>query len=1263
MQMEQKGVDLKGAIEKVITRARAKEISDNVIIEYLIQDKGFDRKKALATIKRVNRKNLRSAIKSLFASVEDITNISEQEAELVKELLKYDRATTRADKAIQKKAKQELLAQVRVMARVSKGKISAAQLSAVISRLTRVNLSRQSSIDSFVDYMRKVFSDADYAQKLTGLKSKIKQAKKNIRTKVGIGQDGLTYELENLLNIDPSIIPDDVFTKYEKLVTSFGEKKTVLSLPEATQVKQDVADINDALNTQNSLVGELTERFNSFEDKKTTEDGKVEYAATVKRMLKDKVITEEESKLMTKFSKEINPREEKEGKSEEQKQKEMEEEKKELIQEVKDSEIDTSGITNRLAKQVAESLSEMIKTEAINELSNPQLKNLIKAIDNINSGYVNHYSQLAWENLMSTNFAKTASESVNKSKPLKTSRFIAKMKSIFTGKSDIATMIERTPLFYMDAVLGDFTSKKIFESIIENPAQAMSTYQTDLQRVYDKLEAAESKLAKSLISNRDAIIESKYKQMAYMVQLEHESNIDNKQTRPASEVMKATITRLERTNQKENAKILKNILDNDKFSTDGEIDLNKIKKSFSSAEKNMIKAVQEVNASLTEKAVFTAGIIRGEAIDPLNNYIHQQVLSDQGSVADNVDKLSESFTNNAKPSTKAKNLIERVSKVSPINFDILSATKRGAKMTLMDFHLTSPLRVANKTLSKMNESIQESGEQREIFEGIKEGYNQAIKDVIGDNFTSSDISTEVFDYIAKTGYRTMLVGLGRMTSEFLSNVLFTISNPKIFIKGVGYGKMMFSSEGSEIMNNVRSKQTQRLYGSGLSGRLVDPSILSKRGGTARAQKARGKSLLGRIRTKLGQAGSLLSLYPKAIETGADVIISSPDKMVTRPIWFGTFATEFSNQLKNRKELIMETAKMRKEGATDKQIEDYIKKETEVDFNKIAENDAEYMSKYKKEIEKAKREADTKSVEIGATDNPLMGILKNKKRPGEPLRNAWKNFNGFMQRFLIFEFNAFRKGLYAAIGRGEISKLKGGMLMAAVVGRMTAYTLLTGTLTNMVASTLGQALGASGDDDDEEDKKGTTSQKVARAVASTTTSLLLGRSFGAGIKAIQNRFIELANKEYGDDIGFRDGEYDRYNNSIAFDIFPESKSYKQPDPISDLLPKMLGPYSNIGGLIRVGARAYGPEIGYGEKKKTEEGEARREKEKDRFLFEVGGNLGLVPLYKELRKAMMKDIYKDLGKKDEKDSSSSSSRGSRGSRGRNSRGRKGRGRSRN
>jgi hypothetical protein len=41
--------------------------------------------------------------------------------------------------------------------------------------------------------------------------------------------------------------------------------------------------------------------------------------------------------------------------------------------------------------------------------------------------------------------------------------------------------------------------------------------------------------------------------------------------------------------------------------------------------------------------------------------------------------------------------------------------------------------------------------------------------------------------------------------------------------------------------------------------------------------------------------------------------------------------------------------------------------------------------------------------------------------------------------------------------------------------------------------------------------------------------------------------------------------------------------------------------------------------------------RQEKEKNiRIPLEVLGNLGLIPLYKEIRKSVMKDIYKDLEK---------------------------------
>jgi hypothetical protein len=1260
MQMEDKGVDLKGAIEKVIARARAKEISDNVIIAYLMEDKGFDRKKALATIKRVNRKNLRSAIKSLFASVKDITNISEQEAELVKELLKYDRATTRADKAIQKKAKEELLAQVRVMARVSKGKISAAQLSAVLSRLTRVNLSRQSSIDGFVDYMRKVFSDADYAQKIVGLKSKLVDAKNNIKTKIGVGQDGLSYELTALFSIDPSIIPDDVFTKYEKLVTSFGARQTELSLPEASELKQDIADINDSLNTQNSLVGELTERFNSFEDKKTTEDGKVEYAATVKRMLKDKVITEEEAKLMTKFSKDINPREEKEGKSEEQKEKEMEEQKKELIQEVKDSEINAQAIDDKMSKQVAESLSEMIKTEAINELSNPQLKNLIKVIDNINNGHLTHNAKLMIEALESSDDSDIGTDGIKNANPLKVGKELAKLKTLTRKGKDKNTfykLLERNPLYYLDTVLGDATSKKIFNSVMEKPAEAFSKYNTELNKAYDEIDKAERLIIKHFKSNGNDVTFSKFKQMAYMVQEEFESNPNSNQVNPASEVLDATIEKLEETNQERNAEALLKIKED--FSTEGQIDLDKLMKSFSTAEKKMLKAIKQFNSSQTDMAVFTAAVIRGQAIDPLNNYVHQQVLSEgvdniaAGSAIEDLSKMTDMFALNTKPSTKAKNLIDRTKGAKAINFDVVSATKRAAKMTLMDYHLTSSLRTANKTLNKMSDKLDKKGQQRQIFKGIRDGYNQAIRDALQVNFASDfSLAAKGINVLTKNAYRGILAHSGRVGVEFLSNLSFAINNPRDFSQGVRHLDVALGSMGAEVMNNVDSKQTTRVYPSGLSGNYVDPNLITNNKGVV------ANEMKNPVVNKLNQA---MALGPRRLTKGvgvvADTMLSGPDKVMMRPIWFGSFAREFAAQVKNRKDLIMETAKMRKEGATDKQIKEYIDKETEVDFKKIAENDAEYMSRYKKEIREAKRKADDNSVLMGSTNNPLMGILKNTKRNSDTyIAAAYKNFNTFMQNFLLFEFNAFRRGWYTAMqGKTKEQKASGLLLMGAVSLRMMMYNVLM---------SYGFSLFFGGDDDKEEDSLET---RVSRSFWNTFTGLLLGRDFGAAVKALIGVGVESVNKIHGEDLGIREGEYNPYKNSVQFNPLQmligkekdeetgeeswtimsskpkEVLAYRPVDVLSDIAPNFLGPLSPLAKTLAFGFN----KVLLEEPKTTEEGKRKDELEEYRLLLEIGGHSGFVPFYKDFRNELLDEMYKDVGKK--KKSSGKSSRPKRPSRG--------------
>ena len=195
------------------------------------------------------------------------------------------------------------------------------------------------------------------------------------------------------------------------------------------------------------------------------------------------------------------------------------------------------------------------------------------------------------------------------------------------------------------------------------------------------------------------------------------------------------------------------------------------------------------------------------------------------------------------------------------------------------------------------------------------------------------------------------------------------------------------------------------------------------------------------------------------------MITTPDKLVTRPMWFGTFATEF-------KKITGE----------------------EVNFNKIAENDTAYMEKFEKAINEAKKKADSNSVLIGATDNPLQGILKNKKRASDKA-SIIKTINSFMQRFLLFEYNAFRKGMYAAMGRGDISITKGVLLMTAVSARMTMYTLMIPILNSLMFG------------DDDEEKEESIYTKIYRALLSTATNLFIGRDFGAIVKMIQNVFIE------------------------------------------------------------------------------------------------------------------------------------------------------------
>lgn len=1029
----------------------------------------------------------------------------------------------------------------------------------------------------------------EISKKINASKGKLKNAKKNIVTKLGVA-DGLIVPLQQLFNINPKLIPAQYLDRYLELVNMFGERRQVLSLDEKSIVIKDVNEILSEIDNETSKADELAYRFELSENKVFNEDGTLNYAESIKKMFKEGEIDSDELDLMTKYKKQIAPQVEKEKRTEQ----EIQEEKESLIKEIKNATINSDGLVLRDERNAAKKIAELIKGKAIEVLSNVELKNLIKVIDNINNGYLPHYAQLIKEKLNAQPKASLFRNAVNRAKALPISMLYSRVKSKLTGKDSVLELVRRNPLFYIDQVFGDFKTKDLFNSILRDSAEAEAKYSSDLKKIQDRLDKALNKVSSSFNKNGNKVVMSKYKMMTYMLQLEYESNEGNKEVNPASEYLKATIKKIATLKSKFNerdSKMLQEILK--EYSTDGEIDNKKLYNSFNSAEKEAINTIREVNESLTEKAVYTSAVIRGQRINPLTNYIHLNVINDNGRV-DEEASLMNNFNDSRKPSTKAKSLIERTRGAKAIDFDVFSSANRGAKGVLLDYHLTEPIRTARKTINTAVSQLESEGpiskEKRKIINAIEGAFEESVSNMLETSYTSTSLGNEIVDFISKQGYRTVLAGTGRFVSEFISNAGFVLnSDPTTFAEGLKHMGTMMSSKGPAVMNNVSSTETNRIYPSDqLSGRLIDGNILSQTSGE------RGSTSSNPVFNKARQIWNLTGkkFVKNPVELTSDFLISTPDKAIMRPVWFGAFASQFKKETGN-----------------------------DVDFNKIAENDETYMNDNKDAIEKSKIKADERSIITGASKNAFTGMLKGTNKVTNTVtERAFNNFNNFMSTFLIYEFITARTGVMSAMGKGALTRKQGVALLAGVVTRMTVYSLMTKALG---AGLVGLVAGG----DDEEEEKKSLDKAVGQALASTFTSLLLGRDFGNATKTIINLGVENFNENYLQ--GLREGEYDPYEDAIQFTAIPPEKEGKERN-ISDFIIGFSGSYQPMVKTLDLAVKK-----GLSKDKKTPEAQERLDKEKYvRLPLEILGNLGLVPLYKEVRKTVMEDMYKGI-KKDKKD----------------------------
>jgi hypothetical protein len=1144
-------------------------------------------------------------VKRLFGQLKDITKITMTETELLKKRIREIGEGAKLAKKSIAEANNFLADEIKEMA--NKGKITDKQAAAIVVKVLKMNPLSEASISRFVDYLAKVFSNAEYVSKMTTALGQIKQAKKNIRTKIGVSED-LFEPLNQLLSINPTLIPLNQLEKYLGILKNFGARKTVLSIPDRVKVLKQVNEILDEINNELSLVDVLADRFNNYEGKVFNEDG-LNYAATIKDMIDKGSITVDESELMKKYKSEILPQVEPTKLTDE----EIKELKKDEIDLLKKLKIDNKEfpLPSRDEKEDAINLAKLIKELSVEDLMNlslPDLKNIIKVVDNINNGYLPHYAKVSIEKLDAIKQGKVLSGAIERAKPLAFSKLYSRLKDRFTKKGEVDELIRANPLYYIDNVFGDFKTRDIFNSLLEKSSQALATFNSELKKVDQKIEAAQNKVLASFKQNSEEYLMSKFRMTAYMLQREYESNIGKKGVKPVAEYLKETIKHIrlgrsiyKKADAEKLEKILKEVED---YTVDGKVDLDKFYNTFNSAEKNAIKEMTEINGSLGEKAAYTAAVVRGDKVELMDNYVHHNVLHEQNPMdATAAPEFSDKYKNSMKPSTKAKSLIERTDTITPLNFDLFTATHKGAKFILLDYNLTSPIRTARRTLIQAEKNLESKGlmnnERVQIFNAINNAYEEALQNILTNNITQDAFANEVVDFIQKQGYRAALAGTTRFQAELASNIANAlIINPSAFTEGAKHMKLIASANGYEFMKNAKSKQTSRLYASdALSGKMVDPQILKQTSGI------KGSVSRGALTNRTLQVYNLtLKKYVQnPVEYIADTLLTTPDKVVSMPLWFGSFMNEF-------------------------------KRITGEDINQdmMINNDLDYMQKYADAIQQATRKADQESVYSGASNNEFMGILKGKLKPNQDLtEKVWNNFNTFMTNFMNFDYAAARSAVYNLFNEGYMTKKKAAAVLAGITTRSVIYQVM---VANMGAGIVGAALGLAFDwEDEEEVNEKSYLQMLGRGLANVLVGYTVGRNFGNAVRGMLNFGVEQINEEYLDFL--RNGEYDFYKDNIAYTYL--NVGDRGDVDVAKMAVNMAGPYTpalNTAVLIGKNFGSISNRVmGKGPTKKEPEAIRREQMTVDyRIPLELAGNAGLIPLYKDVKKAVNDEIYKDLRK---------------------------------
>ena len=1159
----------KPPIAEVLEYAKKENISEQETIEFLKEEGYSDAEinEAIEIDKEIERQSKKATKRPTSAKKISKKEPAPKKGFTTTQLIKLQESVSKlAERVTKKNIKEKRKAIKKIIASFEKGKsISTAKSQAITNRVNNVNLGNRKAVESLIEYIEKTYSDSKSKEDTTNLNKKRRKAKENIRSKIGEAKGSFEYFL-SLFSYDPKLITNkNLLAEYQYLVEQYADSSKVFVVEDirndAETAKKIIESIEEEFDQFNSL-------FDLFNENTIVTDGKINIKETIKALKQSEKIDSKQAAILTKYKdKLIATSKELKEFNRETAIKEALDYNGEVSNNVTESAM-SRGFASKFLKLAAKKLN-------LQSLSNNQLRNLKKVLENINNGIFSHSATEILNEMDVKQNTDALQKLVNKAKALKIESLLGEIRSSLTSGRNTAeySQVSSNALKDIDNILG-LKGTELYDRTFKRASVMTSNYEEAVREINDELVRLNTEIDKGSKSFNDAV-KSKYKIQAYKLQLEYESNkkLQNSTVFPAEQWIDETIKALEDKKQSNDVELLKQV----KKEISGK-DAKTIYEGFSEIESEAVKTLKKINDGLTEKALFTGAVIRGNRPTIVNDYLFHDVMSTNNKAKEAKDVANNELNKITNISTQAGTLKERTPGLKALNMDPLNSTLRGAKQTLLDFHITNENRVIKKTLNSLEKSTN-PGAARDFIIASNKAYDTGLRV----QFANAYAPRNFIDKLTNAGYQAQLASVPRAFAELTSNLLYVgFSDPISFGKGVNILRKIGVSEALEYMRLSGSSELGKFTGAKGTGKTMESINLNEDVSRAKASSY----VMNAIKTIYAKAGYKdvnLKNLGKVAGLASDFLISKPDKLVSLPLWTGQFVSAL--------------------------------KASKVDLARF-KSEPEYRSEMSNEIEAARNKADKSLTMAAGSKNVFSGVLKNKvdKINDSAQLQAYKYVNTYLTNFLIYEFSNARKGILGLVHKGDLTPAQGAAMLAATTARMTSYTLLYKMFQGIFYGALNLITGG----EEEEKEEESFDESLARGLTGSAINLLVGRNFGQISRIFLNMGSEYVNEEY---LGFlRDGEeYNAFEHGLGVSFFNPTErdmrgdSFYKKSVLQAAGP--LNPFVKVLEDMRVNYAKYNYATSQQEKDKASDYFVKQ------MLFDVVGSVtGKIPLYKDLKKTL-------------------------------------------